>query len=134
MEYGVVAMGTVFPLTFTLAQVRIASGGLRCRCVPASAVAHKAGVLHTTLARITSAAPNACAPATNTHTPPQAFTRRDRATLLIANLKASLVGLYLMHRDWQQAGYTNGQLGNDRQPQAVTSKAVLMDLAINIRR
>ncbi len=39
-----------------------------------------------------------------------------------------------MHRDWQQAGYTNGQLGNDRQPQAVTAKTILMDLAINIRR
>jgi hypothetical protein len=30
----------------------------------------------------------------------QAFTRRERATSLIANLKASVMGLYYMHRDW----------------------------------
>jgi hypothetical protein len=30
----------------------------------------------------------------------QAFTRRERATIVVANLKASVLGLYYMHRDW----------------------------------
>jgi hypothetical protein len=32
----------------------------------------------------------------------QAFTRRERATSILASLKASVVTLYWMHRDWDQ--------------------------------
>jgi hypothetical protein len=32
----------------------------------------------------------------------QAFTRRDKAITLIANLKATAAALYYMHRDWAQ--------------------------------
>jgi hypothetical protein len=32
----------------------------------------------------------------------QAFTRREKALTLNANLKASAVSLYFMHRDWSQ--------------------------------
>ena len=34
------------------------------------------------------------------HTRAQAFTRRERCTALIASIKASVVALYWMHRDW----------------------------------
>lgn len=42
----------------------------------------------------------------------QAFTRRERALSLIANLKASAVGLYFQHRDWAQVSNSNGSFNS----------------------
>mmetsp|Transcript_2453 Transcript_2453/g.6293 ORF Transcript_2453/g.6293 Transcript_2453/m.6293 type:complete len:501 (-) Transcript_2453:485-1987(-) len=64
----------------------------------------------------------------------QAFTRRERATSLLANLKASVVALYYMHRDWDQSYGYPGSLGNDGIESARRAKQLLMDLCINIRK
>ncbi len=93
MDFSLVAVGTVFPLTFTIQQ------GVRDHSVIAQLAASHSHVLYT------------------------AYTRRERATVLIANLKASgeeialstfpsllvtrspsappsVTALYYMHRDW----------------------------------
>lgn len=48
--------------------------------------------------------------------------RRERATVLIANLKASVVALYYQHRDWDQSDNYPASLGDDRSPWALKAK------------
>lgn len=48
--------------------------------------------------------------------------RRERATVLIANMKASVVGIYFMHRDWDQSENFPASLGNDRSAWAIKAK------------
>lgn len=59
----------------------------------------------------------------------QAFARRERATVLIANMKASIVALYFMHRDWDQgdqvsAGRVAVQAATKRRPTAALSRTL----------
>eukprot|EP00878_Enallax_costatus_P044770 GHUV01053507.1.p1 GENE.GHUV01053507.1~~GHUV01053507.1.p1 ORF type:complete len:322 (+),score=61.17 GHUV01053507.1:314-1279(+) len=63
----------------------------------------------------------------------QAFGRRERALSLIANLKASAVSLYFMHRDWAQDENFPSSLGNDHNVAAQHCKALLMDLLKDVR-
>ncbi|KAL6765775.1 hypothetical protein V8C86DRAFT_2449307 [Haematococcus lacustris] len=83
IDFSMVSTGTVFPLTFTLAQ---------------------------------------------------AFTRRERATALIASIKASAVALFFMHRDWDQTQAYPSSLGVDSLPGPRRAKQLLVDLLLNMRR
>ncbi|GFR41041.1 hypothetical protein Agub_g1474, partial [Astrephomene gubernaculifera] len=58
----------------------------------------------------------------------QAFARRERATVLVANMKASMVALYYMHRDWDQSENFPSSLGNNNLVWARKVKAVLEEL------
>ncbi|WIA29367.1 hypothetical protein OEZ86_011872 [Tetradesmus obliquus] len=64
----------------------------------------------------------------------QAFTRREKALTLIANLKASAVSLYFMHRDWAQDENFPASLGNDHSAAALHCKMLLMDLLRDVRK
>ncbi|GLI69017.1 hypothetical protein VaNZ11_013556 [Volvox africanus] len=64
----------------------------------------------------------------------QAFARRERATVLIANMKASLVALYYMHRDWDQTENYPISLGNNNLQWARKVKAVLEDFCTGCSR
>lgn len=57
----------------------------------------------------------------------QAFTRRERALFLIANLKASVISLYWMHRDWSQGETFPDSIGNDHTLAAKRFRSILLD-------
>ncbi|PNH12416.1 hypothetical protein TSOC_000670, partial [Tetrabaena socialis] len=57
----------------------------------------------------------------------QAFARRERATVLLANMKASIIALYYMHRDWDQSENFPSSLGNNNLAWAKKVKAVLQE-------
>ncbi|KAF8073048.1 CAND8 [Scenedesmus sp. PABB004] len=63
----------------------------------------------------------------------QAFTRREKALSLIANLRASAICIYLQHRDWAQDEGWPASLGNDRTAAALGCKALLNDLLRDVR-
>ncbi|KAG2442541.1 hypothetical protein HXX76_002627 [Chlamydomonas incerta] len=64
----------------------------------------------------------------------QAFARRERATILIANMKASIVALYYMHRDWDQSENFPASLGNNNLQWARKVKAVLEEFCVSCSR
>ncbi|KAG2448310.1 hypothetical protein HYH02_006894 [Chlamydomonas schloesseri] len=64
----------------------------------------------------------------------QAFARRERATVLIANMKASIVALYYMHRDWDQSENFPASLGNNNLQWARKVKAVLEEFCVSCSR
>ncbi|GAX77572.1 hypothetical protein CEUSTIGMA_g5016.t1 [Chlamydomonas eustigma] len=69
-----------------------------------------------------------------TYTISQAYARRERATVLIANLKASVMALYYMHRDWDQSDNYPSSLGNDLSPWALKAKVLLVELMLSTKR
>lgn len=63
----------------------------------------------------------------------QAFTRREKAISLIANLKASAVALYYHHRDWSQDEGFPASLGNDHTLAAMQCRHLLLKLLRDVR-
>ncbi|GLC38965.1 hypothetical protein PLESTB_000466300 [Pleodorina starrii] len=64
----------------------------------------------------------------------QAFARRERATILVANMKASLVALYYMHRDWDQTENFPSSLGNNNLQWARKVRAILQEFCNSCAR
>lgn len=62
----------------------------------------------------------------------QAFVRRERATILLADMKASVMGLFYMHRDWDQSENFPGSLGNNSNTWCKGVREVLKDFLINL--
>ncbi|KAF8072387.1 ttc4 [Scenedesmus sp. PABB004] len=63
----------------------------------------------------------------------QSFTRRERALMMLGELKASVVAMYWMHRDWVQDGSYPASLGDDRHAWAVEFANVAMEFLTHLQ-
>lgn len=64
----------------------------------------------------------------------QAFTRRERALITLAEMKASVIALYWQHRDWPQDDNYPDSLGNDRTAWAVQFANVCMEFLSHVQQ
>eukprot|EP00775_Hariotina_reticulata_P012854 gene12854-12981_t len=64
----------------------------------------------------------------------QAFLRRERALITIAELKGSVVALYWQHRDWAQDDGFPHSLGDDRKAWAMEFANVAMEMLTHLEQ
>eukprot|EP00882_Tetradesmus_deserticola_P025750 GHRQ01028311.1.p1 GENE.GHRQ01028311.1~~GHRQ01028311.1.p1 ORF type:complete len:355 (+),score=109.23 GHRQ01028311.1:157-1221(+) len=64
----------------------------------------------------------------------QAFTRRERALITLAEMKASIIALYWQHRDWPQDDNFPDSLGNNRSAWAVQFANVALEFLTHVQQ